>query len=35
MYSTTAMNILSTYKQSSIFSPVFAFGGKKFQQGYK
>lgn len=35
MYSTIAMNILSTYKQSNIFSLIFAFGGEKFPQGYK
>lgn len=29
------MNIRSMYKQSSIFSLVFAFGGKKLPQGYE
>jgi hypothetical protein len=35
MYSTTAMNILTTYKPGNIFSLVFASGGEKFPQEYK
>lgn len=35
MYRTIAMNIRSMYKQSSIFSLVFVFGGRKLPQRYE